>query len=320
MRQTSLHRQLVASVPRLDVQKFIQPLFVVQGLKAASPVSGLPGVFQDTPESLLHQIERDLKGGVQKFILFVVPEKKRLRGFKKDFGALQIERIKKRFGQNCLLMVDICLCSYTQSGQCAVLEQDSQSHINHQATLEELVDFAVTYAQAGCDGVAPSDMMDDRVRQIRLGLDQAKLFETFIMSYSAKFDSRFYGPFRSAARSSPQTGVLSRSRYQISARTPQEALTCSLADAKAGADILMVKPAMPYLDVLSKLSSLIHKPWAAYEVSGEYASRTILEQHGLMSAQAAHIEAWTAVFRAGAQMCISYGARQVQKISLEVGG
>jgi porphobilinogen synthase len=308
MRQSLLHRSLAFEVASLCPEKFIQPLFVCQGRKEKKAIFGLTGVYQDTPESLLKQIEADIKVGIRHFLLFVVPEEKKEVGFQAAFACEQIAAIKKHFGKEILLFIDVCLCSYTTSGQCGILTPDHQ-RLDHQKTVDQLVQFAVDFAQSGADGVAPSDMMDDRIRCMRLALRQNQLDSTLIMSYSAKFDSRFYGPFRAAAESAPKGAMQERSSYQISPRTPSEAYWCSLNDAQAGADILMVKPMMPYLDVLHFLTEKISKPFAAYEVSGEFASRELLSQNGMMSRAHGHIESWTAGFRAGASMLITYGAR-----------
>jgi porphobilinogen synthase len=272
-------------------------------------IPGLTGTHRDTPGTILKQIESDLERGVRKFLLFGVPKDKKTESFDHSFTAGQILGIKKRFGRDLFLAVDVCLCSATSHGHCGILSADG-AHVQNESTVEELALAALAYAQAGADCVAPSDMMDGRVAAIRGVLDRNKLDQTLIMSYSAKFHSKFYGPFRAAADSAPKGSSLKdRATYQIDAGSPRDALVSSLRDAEEGADILMVKPGLPYLDILAKLSKKIHKPWAVYEVSGEFASIEVMAERGLMNGPLAHVEAWTAFVRAGAQIIITYGAR-----------
>ncbi len=310
LRQNSWIRDLVRE-HRVSASQLIQPLFVVEGLKARESIPGLTGTFRDTPETLLSQVEKDLEGGTRKFLLFGVPGEKKSSGFKYDFTAKQIESLKKRFGKECFISVDVCLCSFTSHGHCGVLTAEGD-HIVNDVTVAELAKAAVAYAQGGADCVAPSDMMDGRIAAIRKALDQAHLDRTLLMSYSAKFHSKFYGPFRLAADSAPkgsESTLLDRATYQIDPANFNDARASSIRDAKEGADILMVKPGMPYLDVLAKLSREIDKPWAVYEVSGEFAAIELMAREGLIQGPAAHLEAWTAFVRAGASMIITYGAR-----------
>jgi len=334
MRQNRWVRDLCREY-RFSVDQFIQPLFVVEGLKEREAVPGLVGTYRETSESLLKTIEADLEAGVRKFLLFPVPALKnkamqdpgkipeKIPGkIKEDFifkfNEEQIYSIKKRFGSDLFLITDICLCSSTEHGHCGILNAE-RNHVENGITVEALTQMALVSAQAGVDCVAPSDMMDGRVKAFREVFDKHGLDKTLIMSYSAKFHSKFYGPFRVAADSAPRGEALrdralrDRATYQIDPGTPRDALLSSLRDEQEGADILMVKPGMPYLDVLYQLSSQIKKPWAVYEVSGEYAAIEALAEKGLMNGPAAHIEAWTAFFRAGASMVISYGARYVGK-------
>jgi porphobilinogen synthase len=312
LRQSPHVRQLVRE-RRVSHEQLVQPLFAVEGLKAREPVPGLTGVFRETPESLLLQIERDLEAGATKFLLFGVPGDKRLQGFDPSFTAGQVAAIRRRFGKDLFLAVDVCLCSSTSHGQCGILSAEGD-HVENSATVEALAAQALAYAQAGADCVAPSDMMDGRVGAIREALDRAGLERALILSYSAKFHSRFYGPFRVAADSAPKGGGLKdRATYQIDPGSPRDALASSLRDAEEGADLLMVKPGLPYLDVLQSLSSRIPLPWAVYEVSGEYAAVELMAAQGLMQGPAAHLEAWTAFVRAGASIVITYGARHARE-------
>jgi porphobilinogen synthase len=298
----------------LEVSKLIQPLFVVEGIQEREVIPGLTGVYRDTPASLLKQVEQDLKKGVKSFLLFGVPAQKTESGFNYDFTSHQLEALKKQFGRDLFLSVDVCLCSYTSHGHCGILN-DSMDHVMNAESVDALAKAALAYAQAGADCVAPSDMMDHRIRAIRETLDENHLHETLIMSYSAKFHSGFYGPFRVAADSAPKGALKLKDRgtYQIDPANPADAYRSSVRDMEEGADILMVKPGLPYLDVISNLTAQIPLPWAVYEVSGEFAAIELMAEKGLIDARRAHLESWTAFFRAGAQMVITYGARSAKE-------
>lgn len=299
---------------RVSVEQMVQPCFVVEGIATREPVPGMSGVFRETPESLLQRIGQDLEAGVRKFLLFGVPAGKATRDFDHSFTARQIEAVRKRFGEELFLCVDVCLCSSTPHGHCGILTPEGD-HVDNGATVAALARAATAYARAGADCVAPSDMMDGRIAAIRASLDEAGLDGTLVMSYSAKFHSRFYGPFRVAAGSAPKAGSRLRDRatYQIDPGSPRDARQSSLRDAAEGADILMVKPGLPYLDILSTLSREIARPWAVYEVSGEYAAIELMAREGLIDGPAAHLEAWTAFARAGASIIITYGARNARQ-------
>ena len=312
LRLNPITRSLTQEVS-IQVNKLIQPLFVVEGIKEKESIPGLTGVYRDTPTTLLKQVEKDLEQGVKSFLLFGVPGSKDEKNFNYDFTANQLNALKKRFGSDIFLSVDVCLCSYTSHGHCGILN-DSQDHVMNDASVDALAKAALAYAQAGADCVAPSDMMDHRIRAIREALAAHKLHQTLIMSYSAKFHSGFYGPFRAAADSAPkgEVKIKDRASYQIDPANPSDAYRSSVRDMEEGADILMVKPGLPYLDVLKDLSSRIPLPWAVYEVSGEFAAIELMAEKGLVDARRAHLESWTAFFRAGAQMVITYGARSAK--------
>lgn len=299
--------------------QFVQPLFYVEGLKSRETVPGLTGVFRETQESLLQQIERDMESGARKFLLFGVPADKRASGFSAAATAAAIEGIKRRFGKDLWLSVDVCLCSSTTHGHCGVLTAEGD-HVDNGATVEALAQTALAYAQAGADCVAPSDMMDGRVRAIREKLDASGFERTLLLSYAAKFHSKFYGPFRAAADSAPKGDVKIRDRatYQIDPGNARDAFRSAQRDAAEGADLMMVKPGLPYLDILARLSREIPLPWFVYEVSGEYAAIELLARESLVDGPAAHVEAWTALVRAGAQAIISYGARHAEQWLEEV--
>jgi porphobilinogen synthase len=307
------HVRALTRQARVHREQLIQPLFVVDGIDAREPVPGLDDVYRETPDSLLEQIEQDLESGIDKFLLFGVPREKHAAQFDHAFTAARIEAIKQRFGSDVWLGVDVCLCSHTTHGHCGILN-DAADHVVNDATVEELAAAARIFAAAGADCVAPSDMMDGRVAAIRDTLMNSGDDETLIMSYSAKFHSSFYGPFRLAADSAPagDTQLSDRATYQLDPGNPDDARRCAERDAAEGADILMVKPGLPYLDVLAELSAHISKPWAVYQTSGEQAAIDILAERGLQRRDAAQLETWTAFVRAGASMIITYAARRAR--------
>jgi len=308
------HIRALTREARPHPEQFIQPLFVVEALGQRETIPGLPGVHRDTAASLLAQVEADLRAGVSKFLLFGVPAQHRLKSIDWSFTSGQIRALKQRFGKDIWLAVDVCLCSSTPHGHCGVLN-DNGDHVDNAASVVELAAAARAYADAGADCVAPSDMMDGRVGAIRAALDKQGLERTVLMSYAAKFHSNFYGPFRVAADSAPKTasGLSDRASYQIDPSRAGDALLSVERDIAEGADILMVKPGLPYLDILADLSSRYAQPWAVYEVSGEYAGIELLAEQGLANRASAHREAWTAFVRAGASMIISYGARHARE-------
>jgi len=317
LRRTRLNRHIRELVRETHVRpgQLIQPLFVIDGLAERESVPGIDALYRDTPQSLLRQIEADIAAGTSKFLLFGVPGKKSANHFDPTFTAQQIESIRHRFGDDLWLAVDVCLCSHTVHGHCGVLNA-AGDYIRNDATVEELAKAALCFAQAGADCVAPSDMMDGRVAAIRAVLDANDGERTAIMSYSAKFHSRFYGPFRLAADSAPagSNRLQDRASYQIDPARPTDALASSRRDAEQGADILMVKPGLPYLDVLASLSRQIPQPWAVYQTSGEQAAIDLLAHNDLIRRDAAQLETWLAFNRAGAAMIISYAARRADAI------
>jgi len=318
LRRTRLNRHIreLTRETHIQPQQLIQPLFVVDGIAEREPVPGVDTLYRDTSQSLLQQIEADRAAGINKFLLFGVPAEKRVAQFDVSFTATQIETIRQRFGDDIWLAVDVCLCSHTSHGHCGVLNT-AGDYVRNDATVEELANAAGHYAQAGADCVAPSDMMDGRVAAIRAALDTLGYERTMIMSYSAKFHSHFYGPFRLAADSAPAAEanrLRDRASYQIDPARPQDALASSRRDAEEGADILMVKPGLPYLDVLTNLSTRISLPWAVYQTSGEQAAIDVLARHYLIRRDAAQYETWLAFKRAGASMIISYAARRAAEI------
>jgi len=305
-------RELTAEV-QVSHRQMIQPLFVAENLQERAAVPGIPGTYRDISSSLLRQVESDLKSGARKFLLFASPAAKATHKFDHTFLCAQIAALKKQFGDDIWLAADVCLCASTTHGHCGILN-DVMDHVLNPDSTAALVKMAVVCAEAGADCIAPSDMMDGRIAAVRAALDDAGQDRTAIMSYSAKFASAFYGPFRIAQDSAPSKNnkklkLQDRKTYQMDFRRADDALACSWRDADEGADILMVKPALHYLDILKTLSDTISLPVAAYYVSGEHAMVEAAAEQGLIDARAAHIENWYAMRRAGARMIITYAAR-----------
>jgi porphobilinogen synthase len=305
-------RELTASV-KLSHKSFIQPLFVDEAITEPRAVDGLADVEVETPSSVLNTIEQNIKAGATKFLLFPVPENKKESGFDFTFASSLVRSIKENFGNDVWIASDLCLCSYTTHGHCGILNEDHSKLVNHK-TVDVLSKYATQLAVAGADCIAPSDMTDGRIFAIRTSLDALGYDAVSIMSYSAKFSSQFYGPFRDACHSAPNTdGLRNRKTYQLSPLNINDAIASSLRDEKEGADILMVKPAALYTDVIAKLKQLTLKPIAAYHVSGEYAAIEALVEKKLVNREAVHLEVWAALTRAGADIIISYAAKNAKQ-------
>jgi porphobilinogen synthase len=306
-------RDLVAEVT-VSQSDLIQPIFVDETLSERQAVKNMSGVFSDAEASILPQIESDLKAGVSKFLLFPVPKDRFESAFRFDFAQNVVAKIKAEFGDALWLINDVCLCSYTTHGHCGVLDTEGSRMLNAES-VKIIADYALGLAQAGADCIAPSDMTDGRIGAIRQILDENALETTSIMAYSSKFASNFYGPFRDVCKSTPSgTTLKNRKTYQIDYRNGGDAVRSSLRDAAEGADFLMVKPALPYLDIVTKLSQKTDLPIIAYHVSGEYAAIDLLAQNDLIDKMAAHLEIWTACKRAGATGIITYAARSFNEI------
>jgi porphobilinogen synthase len=305
-------RELTASV-KLSHKSFIQPLFVDEAIAEPRAVNGLTEIEVDTPSSVLNTIEQNIKTRATKFLLFPVPANKKENNFDFSFATSLVRSIKENFGNDVWIASDLCLCSYTSHGHCGILNDDHSKLVNHK-TVDVLSKYAMQLAVAGVDCIAPSDMTDGRIAAIRTSLDAVGYDTVSIMSYSAKFSSQFYGPFRDACHSAPNTnGLKNRKTYQLSPLNMNDAIASSLRDEKEGADILMVKPAALYTDVIAKLKQQTLKPIAAYHVSGEYAAIEALAEKGLVNREAAHLEVWTALTRAGADIIISYAAKNAKE-------
>lgn len=309
LRTTALMRELVAET-RLSKQQFIYPYFVVPGTKVKRAIPSMPGIHHFSVEELLKDVAKGLKSGVNKLLLFGVGEKKTIDASSsrhKNAAVINaIKALKNEFGSKLLIATDVCVCAYTTHGHCGILEGN---HIHNDKSVDVLAKMALAHAEAGADIVAPSDMMDGRVSAIRETLDAKGLENTSIMSYSSKYASAYYGPFRDAADSSPQEG--DRRSYQMDSRNGREALKESILDESEGADILMVKPAMAYLDVISAVRENTLLPLACYNVSGEYAMVKLVAERKLIEERAVVMENMNSFVRAGADIIISYHTRDI---------
>ncbi len=309
LRATAHLRDLVAET-RLHPARFVQPHFVTERSGDREEIPSMPGIHRETVDTLLATVERDLELGIRQLLLFGIPAHKDARASASAGPHALVPRavaaIRRRFGDEPGIATDVCLCAYTDHGHCGVLRDGK---VLNDASLPLLAEMAKSHAEAGADVVAPSDMMDGRVGAIRRRLDEAGLDQTAIMSYSAKYASAYYGPFRDAADSAPASG--DRKSYQMDPRNVREALREIALDEAEGADILMVKPALAYLDVIARVRDATQLPLAAYNVSGEYAMVKLAASEGLADERSLVLENLSAIARAGADIIITYHAREV---------
>jgi porphobilinogen synthase len=307
LRQTPQLRSLVRET-RLDPGQLILPLFVRPGKGVRNPVSSLPGVFQFSPDEAVREAAAAASAGVPGVILFGLPETKddKASGAYARDGIVQraVRALKKEL-PDLIVITDVCLCEYMSHGHCGIVHEGRKTVLND-PTLELLAKTALSHAEAGADLVAPSDMMDGRVRVIRERLDQAGFIDTPIMAYAAKYASSFYGPFREAADSAPHFG--DRRGYQMDPANAREGLREVALDLAEGADIVMVKPALAYLDVLHRVKQEFGCPTAAYSVSGEYAMIKAAAARGWIDEKAVQLETLLSIRRAGADIIITYAA------------
>jgi porphobilinogen synthase len=306
LRRTEAIRNLVRET-RLDTHGLIYPMFVCPGSKVRREVSSMPGIFQQSADQIVEDCREVVDLGIPGIILFGLPESKDARGASSvsPDGVVQkaIEAIRKA-GLKLLVATDVCLCEYTDHGHCGVIED---GEVANDATLRILAEQAVSHARAGADIVAPSDMMDGRVAAIRRALDDHKFENIPIMAYAAKYSSGFYGPFREAAQSTPQFG--DRRSYQMDSGNAREALREVALDLEEGADIVMVKPALAYLDVIRRVRDTFDVPVAAYNVSGEYSMVKAAAEKGWLDEQRVVTEILTGIQRAGAEIILTYHAK-----------
>ena len=306
LRRTEAVRALVRETD-LTPAHLVAPLFVEEGLDGRAPIASMPGQARLGPDALVAEARALRDAGVPAVLLFGIPARKDERGSGAydDGGVVQqaARRLKDALPE-LLVIGDVCLCEYTSHGHCGVLDADGG--VDNDASLPALADMAVSLAEAGCDVVAPSDMMDGRVAIIREALDGSGLGDTAILSYAAKFASAFYGPFREAANSAPAFG--DRRGYQLDPANARMARDEALTDLDEGADMVMVKPALPCLDVLRQVREAVDAPVAAYNVSGEYAMLKAAAANGWIDEERAIDETLTAIRRAGADIVITYHA------------
>ncbi len=308
LRQTPQIRNLVRETDLLP-DRLIYPLFVTHGNDIRSEVGAMPGCYQLSINNLVKEARELLKLGIPAILLFGIPAQKDEAGSGAydEEGIIQMALAAlKDAVPELVLITDVCLCEYTSHGHCGIVQG---GQVDNDLTLELLAKMALSHAEAGADIVAPSDMMDGRVAAIRGALDNEGFTGTPIMSYAAKYASAFYGPFREAAESAPAFG--DRRSYQMDPRNSDEAVRECLLDIDEGADIIMVKPALPYLDVIQRVKQETKFPLAAYNVSGEYAAIKAAAANGWLDEQQAVLEALTSIRRAGADMIVTYHARDV---------
>jgi porphobilinogen synthase len=311
LREKPLLRRLVRET-RLRTEDLVYPIFAVHGRGVREPISSMPGQCRFSIDELLKEAKDAAAMGIPALLVFGLPETKDPRGseaYADDGIVQQAVRAVKDTVPDLLVITDVCLCQYTSHGHCGVVEDGV---VKNDPSVELLTRVAVSQAAAGADVVAPSDMMDGRVAAIREALDEADYADTPIMAYSAKYASSFYGPFREAAESAPQFG--DRRSYQMDPANGTEALREIALDLDEGADIVMVKPALPYLDVISRAKAEFGVPLAAYSVSGEYAMIKAAGQLGWLDEERAMMEALTAIRRAGADVVITYFAKDVARL------
>ena len=314
LRQSPVLRQLVRET-QLNAGQLVLPLFARSGRKLRRPISAMPGVFQLSPDELLRDAARAHELGVAAVLLFGIPDRKdaKASGAYAANGIVQqaVRLLKKELPQ-LLVITDVCLCEYMEHGHCGIVQSGkSGARILNDPSLKLLARTAGSHVQAGADMVAPSDMMDGRVRAIRMALDQSGHIDTPIMSYAAKFASAFYGPFREAAESAPKFG--DRRSYQMDPANAAEALREVALDIKEGADIVMVKPALAYLDIVHQVKMEFGHPTAAYAVSAEYSMVKAAAANGWIDERAVVLESLLAMRRAGADIIVTYAAGDVAR-------
>ncbi|MEE9936204.1 MAG: porphobilinogen synthase [Deltaproteobacteria bacterium] len=311
LRKNDNFRRLVRET-RLSVDELVYPLFAVPGKDVKKPISSMPGQFQMSADHIAKEAREAYALGIPALLLFGIPDRKDEQGtgaFAKD-GIVQqaVKRVKNEV-PDMLVITDVCLCEYTSHGHCGIIEKGD---VLNDATLEVLAETALSQVKAGADMVAPSAMMDGQIAAIREILDENALENIPVMAYSAKYASSFYGPFREAAESAPQFG--DRKAYQMDPANSDEAIREISLDVNEGADIIMVKPALPYLDIICRAKQEFDLPLAAYNVSGEYAIIKAAAKLGWIDEEKAMLESVTAIKRAGADIIITYWAKDLAKV------
>jgi porphobilinogen synthase len=314
VRQSAALRALIRET-ELSVSHLVKPLFVREGARGRKPISSMPGQFQLSVDELVKEAERAHKLGVPAVILFGIPDKKdeKASGAYAANGIVPkaVRSLKKELPE-LIVICDVCLCEYMSHGHCGVVKKSGRDYrVDNDATLGLLAKSSLAYAEAGADIIAPSDMMDGRVAAIRAALDETGFTETPIISYAAKFASAFYGPFREAAESPPQFG--DRKTYQMDFANGEEALREVALDIEEGADIVMVKPALAYMDLIRRVKERFGYPVACYNVSGEYAMVKAAAEKGWLDEKQVVLEMLTGFRRAGADIILTYWAADVAR-------
>ena len=310
LRRTDALRKLVQE-SRVDVGDLVYPLFIVEGNSIRQEIESIPGIFRFSPDRLAPEIEEIIKLKIPAVLLFGIPEHKDETGssaYHPGGVVQQAIKVIKQQAPELLVITDVCLCEYTSHGHCGVVVD---GEVDNDRTLPLLAKTAISHAEAGADIVAPSDMMDGRIGAVRTALDEAGFQQTPILSYAAKYASAFYGPFREAAESTPQFG--DRRSYQMAPPNIREAMREIEQDIHEGADIVMVKPALAYLDVLRRARDTFNHPLAAYNVSGEYAMVKAAAKQGWLDEKGVTMEILTAIKRAGADIIITYHAKEAAR-------
>ena len=309
LRKTPIIREMIAET-RLSKDMFIYPYFVVGGEGIVRPIDAMPGINYFSVDELAKDVERGLELGINKILLFGIGEEKTENAESScdsnSVVAEAVRKLKTAFNDTLYVITDVCVCAYTTNGHCGILEDD---YVHNDKSVEVLTKMALTHAEAGADMIAPSDMMDGRVAAIRKTLDENSFENTAIMSYAIKFASAYYGPFREAAASSPEKG--DRKSYQMDFRNVREAMKEAELDEIEGADILMVKPALAYLDIITNLREQTNLPVACYNVSGEYSMVKTAAEKGLVDEEQIVMENMYAFARAGADIIISYHTKDI---------
>ena len=321
LRKNAIVREMVAET-RLSKDMFIYPYFVVEGKNVVHPIDAMPGVNHFSIDELLKDVEKGLEIGINKILLFGVGEKKTedaSSSFSNNSIVVKaVKALKEKFGESLYVITDVCVCAYTTHGHCGILTSpptplqrrgEELLYVHNDSSVEVLAKMALSHAQAGADMVAPSDMMDGRIGAMRQLLDKNGFENTAIMSYSIKYASAYYGPFREAADSAPQKG--DRKSYQMDHRNGNESMTEGLLDEAEGADILMVKPALAYMDVIFNLRQHTLLPIACYNVSGEYSMVKAAAAKGWIDEQKIVMENMHSFARAGANIIITYHTKDI---------
>ena len=311
LRRSPAIRQMVRETT-LSVKDFIYPIFVRHGQNIKEPISSMPGQYHFSVDRIVQEVEEAWSLGIPSIILFGLPDRKDAVGSRSyaEDGVVQqaISAIKEKV-PDMVVMTDVCLCEYTDHGHCGVIKE---GQVDNDATLELLARQAVSHAKAGADFVAPSDMMDGRVAVVRQELDVNNFQDVGILSYAVKYASAFYGPFREAAESAPQFG--DRSGYQMDSANAIEAIKEAILDMEEGADMIMVKPALPYLDIVRRVREECLLPLAAYNVSGEYAMIKAADEKGWIDGTRVMMETLLSIKRAGADLILTYFAKEAAQI------